>query len=114
VAANRVYELLDRQGLPPNAEEETMGWFDKLLGRETADETEGLHQDEATPDEHERHLEQSANPGTAPVVPPDRPEASAAEDEVEREEPKGEEKLEETRGRDDQEGRLTREPPRPY
>ena len=89
-----------------------MGWLDRLLGRR--DENEGLHRAEATPAEHERHLEQSANPGTAPVVPPDDSAGSADEVEERRREPEGEERLEETRGRDDQEGRLTREPPRSY
>jgi hypothetical protein len=42
-----------------------MSWLDKLLGRNKREE------DEVTPEEHERHLEQSANPGTAPVVPLD-------------------------------------------
>jgi hypothetical protein len=88
-----------------------MGWFSKLFGRE---EEEGLHTGEATEAEHQRHLEQSANPGSAPVVPPDTTEASADEVEEQRREPVGDEKLEETKGRDDQEGRLTREPPRSY
>ncbi len=86
-----------------------MTWLDKLLGRSS--DTQGPHQEEATPDEHERHLEQSANPGSAPVVPPDTDEESADELEHRREEPEGEEKLEEARGRDDQEGRFTRKPP---
>jgi len=89
-----------------------MGWLDKLLGREPKDE--GLHHDEATEAEHDRHLEQSANPGTAPVVAPDAGESSADEVETRRREPEGEEKLEETRGRDDQEGRFTREPPQSH
>ena len=89
-----------------------MGWLDKLLGRE---EHVGQHDDEATQAEHERHLEQSANPGSAPVVPPDVSEDESADElEEEREEPRGEEKLEETRGRDDQEGRFTREPPQSF
>lgn len=89
-----------------------MGWLDKLLGRK--DDTEGLHHDEATSAEHERHLEQSANPGSAPVVPPDTSDESAAETEERRREPESEERLEETRGRDDQEGRFTREPPQSF
>jgi hypothetical protein len=89
-----------------------MGWLDRLLGRRR--ENQGLHEGEATPEEHRRHLEQSANPGKAPVVPPDTTEGSAEELETRRHEPEGEEKLEETRGRDDQEGRLTREPPQTF
>lgn len=87
-----------------------MGWLDKLLGRDTEAQTKT----EAAPAEHARHLEQSANPGTAPVVPPDTSEVSAEEVEEERQEPRGEEKLDETKFRDDQEGRFTREPPRSY
>jgi hypothetical protein len=89
-----------------------MGWLDRLLGRK--DESKGLHDDEATAAEHERHLEQSADPGSAPVVPPDPGEGSADEVEERQQEPEGEEKLEETRGRDDQEGRFTREPPQSF
>lgn len=89
-----------------------MGWLDKLLGRE---EHAGKHDNEVSQAEHERHLEQSASPGSAPVVPPDlsKEDPDEAVDE-EREEARGEEKLEETRGRDDQEGRFTREPPASY
>lgn len=90
-----------------------MSWLDKLLGREG--KHVGQHDEEATAAEHERHLEQSANPGSAPVVPPDvSAEQTADEVEESREEPEGEERLEETRGRDDQEGRFTREPPRSF
>jgi hypothetical protein len=89
-----------------------MGWLAGLLGRK--DEPEGLHHEEATPAEHERHLEQSANPGSAPVVPPDESTDSADEVEERRQEPEGEERLEATRGRDDPDGRLTREPPGSY
>jgi hypothetical protein len=89
-----------------------MGLLDRLLGRKR--EPKGLHEDEATSEEHERHLEQSANPGIASVVPPDPGEGSADEVEERRREPEGEEKLEETRGRDDQEGRFTREPPQSF
>ena len=89
-----------------------MGWLDRLLGRK--DEEKGLHHEEATTAEHERYLEQSANPGSAPVVAPDTAEESADEVEERRREPEGEEKLEETRGRDDQEGRFTREPPQSF
>ena len=89
-----------------------MGWLDKLLGRE---KHVGLHDNEVNEADHERHLEQSANPGSAPVVPPDSSkEESADEVEEERQDARGEEKLEETRGRDDQEGRFTREPPRSF
>lgn len=42
-----------------------MNWLDKLLGRDKPRE------DEVSPEEHQRHVEQSANPGTAPVVAPD-------------------------------------------
>lgn len=89
-----------------------MGLLDKLFGR--GSDVEGLHENEATAEEHERHLEQSANPGTAPVVPPDETAASADELEETREEATNAEKTDETRLRDDQEGRLTREPPRSY
>jgi hypothetical protein len=89
-----------------------MGWLDKLFGRE---KHVGQHDNEVSETDHERHLEQSANPGSAPVVPPDvSEEASADEVEEERQDARGEEKLEETRGRDDQEGRFTREPPRSF
>ena len=88
-----------------------MGWLDRLFGRSGVEP--GLHEGEATPAEHERHLEQSANPGSAPVVPPDV-EDESADVEQRRQESEGEEKLEETKGRDDQEGRFTREPPRSY
>jgi hypothetical protein len=88
-----------------------MSWLDKLLGR---GEKVRKPNDDITPEEHERHLEQSANPGSASVVPPDAAQTSADELEQSREEPTGEEKLEETRHRDDQEGRFTREPPRSH
>jgi hypothetical protein len=61
-----------------------MGWLDKLLGRDKPGE------DEVTPEEHQRHLEQSEHPGTAPVVPPDTDAGAADEPEVAREgEPEG-------------------------
>ncbi|HEY7195626.1 MAG TPA: hypothetical protein VH306_00395 [Gaiellaceae bacterium] len=89
-----------------------MGWLDRLLGRKS--EFKGQHEDDATPEEHRRHVEQSANPGMAPPVPPDPGESSADEVEEARTEPRGVEKTEESRLRDDQEGRSTREPPQAY
>src|SRR5215216_1861190 len=73
----------------------TMGFLDKLLGRNR--EPTPLHEGEATPDEHERHLEQSANPGTAPVVAPDESLHSPDELDKAREEGRGDERAEETR-----------------
>lgn len=89
-----------------------MGWLDKILGREK--HVEGLHENEATEEEHERHLEQSANPGSAPPVAPDPGHGSADEVEEAREEPRNAEKTDETRLRDDQEDPLTRESPQSY
>jgi hypothetical protein len=51
-----------------------MSWWDRLLGREKHEENE------VTPEEHQRHVEQSANPGTAPVVPPDTTDADSVEE----------------------------------
>jgi hypothetical protein len=61
-----------------------MGWLDKLLGRDKRME------DEVSPEERQRHVEQSAHPGTAPVVPPDTDEESADEPgEARQDEPEG-------------------------
>lgn len=100
-----------------------MGWLDRLLGREAKDPG----RTDVTPAEHERHLEQSANPGSAPAVPPDKPVGdetstaptveetrSASEVQQAQEEARNAEATDETRLRDDQEGRFTREPPRSY
>jgi hypothetical protein len=89
-----------------------MGWLDKLLGR---DESKPLHGDEATPAEHERHVEQSANPGTAPVVSPDESVDPGDEaDEVH--DPRGEtvEDSPGPPGRNAPEAPTTPEPPRSY
>jgi hypothetical protein len=59
-----------------------MGWLDRLLGREKQEEAE------VTPEEQQRHVEQSAHPGTAPVVPPDTLDADSA-DEAEEPGPEG-------------------------
>lgn len=85
-----------------------MGFLDRFLGR--SDEP----REDVTEAEHERHVEQSRNPGEAPTLKPDTSEASADEVEQSREEPRGEEELLETQGRDDQGMRDTRLPPRPY
>jgi hypothetical protein len=85
-----------------------MGWLDKLLGREKRAE------DEVTPEEHHRHVEQSANPGTAPVVRPDTSEESADELEEARQEPRGDERVEEARLQDDPETGAPGERPPSY
>ena len=87
-----------------------MGFLDKLLGRRS--EPEPLHAGEATLEEHERHVEQSRDPGSAPVVPPDESVHSADELTEAREEGRGDERAEETRLGDDQEGAVRDEPPR--
>jgi hypothetical protein len=51
-----------------------MGWLDRLLGREKHEEAE------VTPEEHQRHVEQSEHPGTAPVVPPDTSEPDSGDE----------------------------------
>lgn len=85
-----------------------MGWLDKLLGRRSREEIE------VAPEEHQRHVEQSANPGTAPVVAPDTGQDSADELEESRQEPRGEERVEEARLRDDPETDAPGERPRSY
>ena len=87
-----------------------MVFLDKLLGRNR--EPTPLHEGEATPEEHKRHLEQSANPGSAPVVAPDESIQSADELADARKEGRGEERAEETRLGDDEEGSVGDEPPR--
>jgi hypothetical protein len=62
--------------------------------------------------EHERHVEQSQHPGSGPTVPPDDTDQTADEVEEARTEPRGEEQLLEKKGRDDQELRDSRIPPR--
>ena len=62
--------------------------------------------------EHERHVEQSQQPGSAPTVPPDDTDQTADEVEEARTEARGEEQFLETKGRDDQELRDSRLPPR--
>lgn len=85
-----------------------MGFLDRFRGQR-ADEP-----DERTGRaEHERHVEQSQQPGSAPAVPPDDTDQTADEVEEARTEPRGEEQLLETKRRDDQELRDSRMPPRP-
>ena len=86
-----------------------MGFLDWLKGRGDDDLESRPGQAEA---EHERHVEQSQQPGSAPTVPPDDTDQTADEVEESRTEPRGEEQLLETKGRDDQELRDGRLPPR--
>ncbi len=62
--------------------------------------------------DHQRHVEQSRHPGAAPTVPPDDTDQTADEVEEARTGARGEEKLLEAKGRDDQELRDSRIPPR--
>jgi len=62
--------------------------------------------------DRKRHVEQSQHPGTVPTVPPDDTDETADELEEARTEPRGEGRLLETKGRDDQELRDSRIPPR--
>lgn len=84
-----------------------MGFLNWLRGQ-TADEAD----EHTSPAEHERHVEQSQHAGSAPTVPPDDTEQTAEEVEEARTESRGEERLLETKGRDDQELRDGRLPPR--
>jgi hypothetical protein len=81
-----------------------MGFLDWLKGRDD--------EPDSRPTEHERHVEQSQRPGSAPTVPPDDTDQTADEVEESRTEPRGEEQLLEKKGRDDQELRDGRLPPR--
>ncbi|MGI8607565.1 MAG: hypothetical protein ACR2L0_10545 [Gaiellaceae bacterium] len=84
-----------------------MGFLDWFRGQ-SADEPN----ERAGGREHERHVEQSEHPGSAPTVPPDHTDQTADEVEAARTESRGEEQLLEAKGRDDQELRDSRIPPR--
>jgi hypothetical protein len=84
-----------------------MGFLDWFRGERAAEPAQAVGTSE-----HERHVEQSQHPGTAPTVPPDNTDQTADEVEEARTEPRGEEQLLETKGRDDQELRDSRIPPR--
>jgi hypothetical protein len=86
----------------------SMGFLDWFRGQKAGPE----EQSSAGWSDHERHSEQSQHPGTAPAVPPDDTDQTADEVEKARTEARGEEQLLEAKGRDDQELRDSRIPPR--
>jgi hypothetical protein len=84
-----------------------MGFLDWFRGQKAAEPEQP-----AGWSDHERHIEQSQYPGAAPTVPPDDTDQTADEVEKARTEARGEEQLLEAKGRDDQELRDSRIPPR--
>jgi hypothetical protein len=84
-----------------------MGFLDWLRGK-----SDDAPEQPAGGAKYERQVEHSQSHGPAPTVPPDDTDQTADEVDEARTERRGEERLLETKGRDDQELRDSRIPPR--